>query len=85
MATTQIVSLTVGIEPEMIMLEDGLKELDMDQGNKHQFRLFVSPATAIEFFKFPEKTSYKDIPIHLVSTFPSRLCLIVFSTEYGED
>lgn len=77
--------LFAALEEEFTMLNDVLDELEFSDNNLKQFKLFVDPNTAIEFFNFPKKTTYKNIPICLVSDFPSRCCMVCRSTEYEQD
>jgi len=72
-------------------LDDGFAQLDaalnnmgLDTETKPQFKLFVSPDTAVEFFNYP-KTTYQGMPIVVTREFPSRICLAMRSTEFLSD
>lgn len=69
-------------------LNDGFVQLNqmLDRlgfsDNPLEFRIFVDPRSAVEYFRFPKKATYKGIQLELVGAFPSRMCVIMRSNEF---
>lgn len=69
------------LDDDFVALNKNLDKLEYSEEAIKEFRIFCDPQSAVEFFGYPKDT-YKQIPIILVTEFPSRICLLIRSTEY---
>lgn len=72
------------VEHSFAVIEEHLEELGFVPEEAAQFRIFCSPDDAVEYFKYPSKTSWNDIKVEVVTAYPRHMCSIVRSTEYTQ-